>query len=415
MKKFIIKLVLLCLIVISSPFIEISYAQESDSDFSVGDCVSQGNFEFVLFLETLIYSDGWFDGIIEPFNDVIFRNQCQLSKINSLINQRDSVRSLIRDAFLMCRNEKVPALKIAYHKVNAEIYYLRNVVITDIKLSIIPNYFLMEELEKTNSIFYTPRSQLYSEMKEKYVNDDILNKEQFDIFFDSLEIKYKNEKKKFIVCESNEWEKVAEKWDEFWESGAGTIPAAKSFATGVTGSYKSLENSIDFPDFTVKGIFNSLAIVTVNGLPPEQGLEDILKTFNTSLTNLGIDFSSEDSDNPYCKECDDIKEQCDENSNFNIKCDYCAKNCSFLAKQSMTKGSLIMQSNEGAIIQSIDEIKSEMKNNIKNLYYSSSDKSIFTFLNEQDKLIDTLESSIIPMNKVLDCTKTINNRQCPNK
>ncbi len=274
--------------------------QDSEGNLSVIRCIQKGNIEFGAFLSSMIYNDSFTEGIIEPWNDVLSRNQCQSNDVYSLIKQEDKIRSAIRDAFLTCNNQAVPQLKKSYQKLMVEIYYVRHVVDTGV-LGRLP-------VPAHTSVFrdaaVVSRDQIYRDMSEKYIKESFMSQAEFDLLFLKLESKYSDRKTQYLECTKSPWEEVGKKWNEFVkffkEDAAGLKDAGKTIGAKLTGGKDgkgpSLLNEMKtikfveiFTSADTKGAVadyvKSLGQVNINNLTPTNALDEAKNYIDTHITN----------------------------------------------------------------------------------------------------------------------------------
>ncbi|MEK7672243.1 MAG: hypothetical protein AAB373_00005, partial [Patescibacteria group bacterium] len=249
----------------------------TDGKLSLIKCIDKGNLDFLTFLKAATLSDGVTEGFFEPWVDVIYRNQCHSMDVYGLIKQQDKVRMAIRDALLTCQKEKMPQLKRAFTRLNAEIYYVRHIVDASL-ITRLPS----EITEEFRESLYTDRNKLYGEMAEKYIGEDGLTQQELDMFFIGLEAKYEGRKASYIVCEKSSWETVGEKWEEFmkfFSDGAGVIEAGESISANAEKLGEELATIKTVELFTGEEGFTdyvtSFTKVTLNGLPVKDGLSEI--------------------------------------------------------------------------------------------------------------------------------------------
>lgn len=334
-------------------------------NLSVAKCIAKGNMDFVSFLKAVTLSDGIYESLFEPFNDVLMRNQCQANDAAGLIHQRDKLRTYIRDAFMTCTMEKLPSYRLAFYKTNAEIYYVRHVVSDGVVLST-PYDLLSTRHDEDPELLYTPSETLYSEIKSKYVGSGKIPEGEFDLFFNTLEIKYKDRKVNYIKCENSSWKVVEEKWAEFMESVGGIAPAVEEAKDDLGGRAEKLwEASTDFTynDFLIGTI---KATINRQGIKP--GLTEIANEFGKNLPNFEGSPTQEEIFNAVGTS----------NKAFDI---------------------LTMQ----ATLQAQFEAE----------YKEVSDSVVQSFVEELNALNDILKKSLTPLDKVLSCTKDLNSKQCP--
>lgn len=266
-----------------------TFAEEVDTDLldpyvgddlSLGRCLYKGNTDFLIFTNSIIINDGFVEGVIEPFNDIFLRNQCQTNDIMSLVRQRDTIRSYIREAFLTCKTERLPYLRSAYHKVNAEIYYVRHVTSKSLAVNL-PFSAISTQLLYDEDSLFTPTSILKRDMRARYVKKDIMNGVEFEAFFNRLTIKYEERKKSYATCESTAWDEVQTAWSDFIDSAGGTIPAWNSLTRGVGGRAEKIVEAAT--DMGLKDYFSGIFQVRLNGLSPADGFDEIIEQMATYL------------------------------------------------------------------------------------------------------------------------------------
>lgn len=343
-------------------------AMDSDIDgqISIGRCVAKGNIDFILFLQAVIYSDGFWEGVWEPFVDVFARNQCHVIDVSGLIKQRDKIRSEIRHAFLSCKNDRIPNLKRAYHEVNAEIYYVRHVVDGSIVLALPYQLLSTRMLEDEESLYY-PKEKLYEEMKERYVGE-LMSDIEFDVFFNNLDTRYRERKKGYVICESSAWEEVAEKWAEFVESAGGIGPALDEGEKRIGGRAEKIYEAAT--DQGLKDYLSGIVQFKINGQDSATGAGDIIDSLSyigasPEYTPTTIDFA--------------LSEIGEEEFRFNTEL-----------------------------------LQLDMSSKFSVLYKDTSDESIEFFVNELRDLNEVILNTLDPMDQVLGCVEMMNSRQCPN-
>ncbi|MFH1284822.1 MAG: hypothetical protein ABIH78_04545 [Candidatus Peregrinibacteria bacterium] len=365
---------LICLMFmsISGTFAKTANAQDDktnidpyvDGNLSIARCIAKGNTDFILFLSASSFSDGFIEGIFEPWYDVITRNQCQSADVLGLIKQRDKIRRYIRDAFLTCNNQKLPSLEATYYNVSAEIYYVRHVVEGDIVVSLPYNILSTRMMEDEESLYY-PRDLLYNEMLDRYVNDGSMTKSAFDDLFRKLEFKYKERKKSYVICENDSWEQVAEKWNEFLNTVGGITPAWKNLEKGVGGRAEKIVEAAT--DMGIEDYLKGLVQVNLNNMGLKPGFEEISQNIGNYLPNVDIP----------------------------------------------TQEALL-----NAIELSEKEFNTELERQIlmsefEVMYRDISDSSVELITRELDALNQVILNSSDPLSSLLDCVEGINDRQCP--
>lgn len=339
-----------------------------DGGLSVGRCIQKGNVDFVAFLNTLIFNDSFVDGVIEPWKDVLTRNQCHSTDISILIKQQDKIRAYIRDAFLTCKNEKVPSLKKALEELNIEIYYVRNSVDGKVIASMPFELLSTRHAENPESL-YTSTAKLKTAIVDKYEGKVTLSKEELEALFVKLESKYKDRKNEYIKCENGSWKQVSEKWTEFINSAGGVGPAVKDAEKEIVGAAEKLVKSVDAD--SLKATYKGWVQVNLNNQDVEQGASDIVKKLESTLQTTGSGSISQKAF---------LDAIAIEKTNFNT-----------------------------------NNLRSEMTTNFKALYKETSDSGtelLVTGLQDYDK---TLQDSFPWLDKILKDAKSMNSRECPNK
>jgi hypothetical protein len=353
-----------------------------DGKLSMIKCIQKGGLDFWAFWDSVIYSDNLAEGVIEPWNDVLERNQCHSSDVLMLAKKQDALREAIRDAFMTCNTQKIPSLKKKFLRITAEIYYVRHIVDGGIVMSM-PFELLSGRLGASAAI--TDRGKIYNEMYEKYAKKDFIPVNEFDNFFLDIESKYKDRISTYIDCKKGTWEAVSDKWTEFVESGAGTGPALKGASKRLSKSADNVGKEISSmktmeflkSDLTLGGYLESFVQMNINDLPPEQGLQEI-----------GAEIS---------------------------------KNMPLFGNPTQSELSSALSSSKKAY--DAEKLKSEIDTDFYALYGNMGDETFEIVLNtldgrntkteQNDGLIEIIEGTYPLLNKIKEGTKTMNDRQCP--
>ena len=349
-----------------------------DGDISVGGCLAEGNVDFGLFLNTFIYNDGFNDGIIEPWKDILERNQCHSTDISALIKQQDKIRKYIRDAFLTCNNEKLPVLKVAFDKLNIEIYYARNVVdgkiIASLPFDLVSTRTAeLEEGElesgNYNSLYY-PSEKLYADIVEKYAGKTTLSTKELDLFFSKLEFKYQDRKKEYVICTNDSWEVVAEKWDEFINSAGGIAPAWDKAEKSIGGATEKLVESAT--DGGLKAWYAGRLAMDFNNMGQKQGFEELADQFLEYVPDIDFDAT-------------------------------------------LTQSAMLDAIGTANFEYNVQKLRQEMSSYYESLYLDTSDAGLEAVLLNLEEYNKILSDSFKPLDEVLTGTKMMNSRQCPGK
>lgn len=351
-----------------------------DGNLSVLRCADQGGLDFGAFLDAMIYNDDLKEGIVEPWNDILFRNQCHTNDVISLVKQQDKVRKSIRDAFLTCNTSKIPRLKSRFYNLTAEIYYARHIVDGGLVVSLpVP---LLEK--RFFGVVQKPQNELYNEMKAHYVGGDMLTQKDFDLLFNSLTLKYAQRIPSYISeCKQGTWQGVADKWDEFWASGWGTKDALEKAGKGISARAGALAKEVETMEVAkflnneqsflsyVGSFFN----VNLNGLPPQEGLSQLSEALTKSLPLGSVP----------------------------------------------TQQSLLSQVSNSSTAFDFTKTETELRSKFSVLYLNASDekiKEIMSYMDGRnnkgiDGAIESIEKSLPQMGEILGCVDSMNDRQCP--
>lgn len=335
---------------------------------TVGQCIAKGNLDFILFLKASTLKDGFYESIIEPWEDVLMRNKCQSSDIMSLTNQQDKVRSQIRDAFLTCNTQKIPNLKIAFNKYNMEIYYVRHVVDGKVIASLPYELLSTRMLENPNKLIY-PKEKLYAEMVDKYVTPNLISKKDFDQFFNLIETKYKDRKNTYISCENDSFDRVSQKFKEFINTIGGITPAWDFANKQIGGAAEKLREAV--ADLSIKSFISGLVQFNFNKLPYKAGFEEISRNINKYIPGVSTNAPTQSTMLQALTSADKTYE---------------------LAKE-----------------------RTAIATDFEATYKETSDFTVELLANELKDFNKTLQDSFPAMDTLLTCSKVMESRQCPNK
>lgn len=336
-------------------------------NLSLGRCIYKGNIDFILFMETLIYSDGFVEGVLEPFRDIFSRNQCQSSDVMGLILQRDKIRDNIRDAFLNCRNDRIPMLRRAYTLVNAEIYFVRHIVEGAISLSL--PFGLLDTLSLQNEeSLYTDEKELYDTMKKRYVGEE-LSEDEFEAFYKGISAQYRERKKDYVKCGNDSFGAVVDKFNEFIDSFGGILPAYQDAEKRLGGRAEKIYEAITDPGLL--DYAKNLIDVNINNVDPALFTEDFIE--------------------------------------------YLAEYGSFPSYSATDTRTLITMLGDEEMKFFLNLEKAEMASSFEYLYRENTDKSAEQFINELENLNKTLAGSMDALDVVYDGVMMMNLRQCTNK
>ncbi|MFC1615500.1 hypothetical protein ACFL21_00010 [Patescibacteria group bacterium] len=378
MKNWMRKILMISLlVVIFSSTINLAWAQDDEEEedysdvdayvngnLSVGRCLVKGDIDFGVFLDSIIWSDGLIEGVFEPWVDVISRNQCHIIDISNLVKQRDKIRKYIRDAFLTCNNQKLAGYKDAFNKLNAELYYVRHVVDPTVVVGL-PFGGNTQLLFDEGSLYY-PEEKLKADMYERYVEGRgaVFSETEFNVFFNLLSLKYIDRKESYVRCESGSWEEVAEKWEEFIDTAGGLSPAWDNMEKGIGGRAEKIVEAATEGGW--ENYLSNIVQLRINKLDPIEGISEIGEALADSLPE-GFNPTHE----AMFKEIENTKED------YNRKL-----------------------------------MLNDIAANFEVLYKDTNDETIGLFIEELENLDRAINNSFDPLNAILQCSKTMNLRQC---
>lgn len=269
-------------------------ALAKSEELNLEACAKTYTSDFVAFMETIIGFHGFGDNFTEYWKDIFGRNKCHSYDILMLDNQLDKVKKQIQTAYLNCKTEKVPKLEIAYYKTDAEIYYARHVVNTPFISfrGLAPaglGYKDLNEAEKEKLIqsSLANRSTLFNEMMDKY-SEKVGGESEFKKLFNDIEIKYADRKKTYVICEGGGWEDVKAKIDEMIENWGGVEEGIEALERDVGGAAAEVKRAAtDNPPENFGDFLGNTFGMAINGLPPEQGIDQIIGEIKGYMPSVG--------------------------------------------------------------------------------------------------------------------------------
>lgn len=351
-----------------------------DGNLSVLRCAEKGGMDFGAFLDAMIYNDSLWEGIIEPWSDILYRNQCQANDVISLVKQQDKVRKAIRDAFMTCNTDKIPRLKKRYYSITAEIYYVRHVVDGGLVLSL---PFDILDSRFTDAVRKSD-AKMYQEMKTHYVSENIIKNSDFDGIFRTIQNKYQQRIPTYInACHQGNWQDVANKWKEFvtdWGGTKGALTTAGKNISSRAGALAKEVKTMEVAKFinnesSFASYVGSFFQININGLPPKQALDEIAQALSQSLPT----------------------------------------------GQLPTQESLLSKISSASTAFDFNKTEADLRNKFSVLYLNSSDEKIKEILNYLDGrsskgvegTIESIENSFPQLGEILSATQSMNDRQCP--
>lgn len=250
-------------------------------DEKVANYLKGSGKDFLTLLGSSISYDGFQETMLEPWVDVIFRNQCQAIDLLALIDHRDAIENQMRDAYLTCNGEKLESTIPAYFKSNAEVYYVRHIV--NWKVAANSPYGI---LSTNPDITETNRDSLYDDMYAKYVDGRILTKDNFPEFFLELEAKYKGRKETYKICPDTDWADVEAKWNEFKTFFTEDFGGTRQFGSSISQRWrKMVKTAANFRDIfkNPETFFLSHLEVNLNEINLTEGFREGLATVAEEL------------------------------------------------------------------------------------------------------------------------------------
>ncbi|MFH1533658.1 MAG: hypothetical protein ABID64_01895 [Nitrospirota bacterium] len=350
-------------------------AASSDTDANVegglsfARCIQKGNTDFVLFLNTFIFNDGFYNGVIEPWKDILMRNKCQATDISGLIIQQDKMRQYIRDAFLTCKSEKVPALKRGMDELKIEIYYVRNIVDGTVVASMPFDLISTRQAENPETL-KTSTAKIDADIKEKYSSKTVLSDSELDILIAKLHVKYKDRVNEYIKCTNDAWSQVSKKWKEFVDSAGGLGTAAKTAEKEIAGAAEKLVESVNAD--SLKATYKGWLQININNLEAKEGLTEIANKLKQNVPGTG-------------------------------------------SSGTITQSALLDAISVTDTNYDLNKTRAEMNTKFKSLYKETSDSGTQLLVTGLDTYNKTLTETFPILAKILEGTKDMNKRQCPGK
>ncbi|MBT3704299.1 hypothetical protein HOG17_00800 [Candidatus Peregrinibacteria bacterium] len=255
----------------------------SENAHTVTEC-KQGDLELGAFLQSILGNQSYME-LLNPILD-LFRNTCQVLDIMALDSELDAARKAIQQAFLMCDREEIPSIEKAYYEVDAELYYVRNLV--KLKFGSAMGELLdtasmgtVDIGEKKNVELEDPEI-LHGKMVEKY--EKVFGKygpDEFNIVMERIKTKYESRKFKYVDCDENGWQRVKDKFVEFIDNLGGLREGAEAIEdaalSGAEAIRESAEDLKKIGSSNSGGFIKNMFDVKLNGLDPQKGFEEILE------------------------------------------------------------------------------------------------------------------------------------------
>ncbi len=185
MKKYLSTISLIILILSTNvPIVSADNDDTGKDGEQLIECIRKGKYDFMAFIDASLpgnpvemFTDAW--------DDIFHKNSCHALAVLALLEQKNAIRTAIRDVALSCSEGDTSSLILRHKEIDAEIYYVRNIV--DGKFGLRLPYNLLSKFAN-NAIAY--RDALYEDMTERFINSDFFAKEEFDILFLEFENNY---------------------------------------------------------------------------------------------------------------------------------------------------------------------------------------------------------------------------------
>lgn len=344
-------------------------ALAASEDLTLGKCL-QGDLDLDTFLQSIISQHGLTDSFVEYWKDLLFRNRCQSMDILSLSKQQDKVQKQLQTAFLQCHREKIPALKKAYYKIDAEIYYVRRLVtVGDYIASFSEDLTLNEEEQKNqNKIYLNDMAPVYDQMKDiysRYIGSD----QEFENYYAALTVKYTDRKFNYISCPDNAWQALSDKIHEFLNNWGGAKEGTEAMKKAVVSEAMRIKRTaITRPPFTFGTFVSNTFKMRLNELTPEYGLAEI--------TNRLKQLSPSTSGSP---------------------------NLGDVTAAAGVSGDTYQEKYDRA----------EAEARYKALYFYTTDAATREFVDTVNDLLGTIQEGSFYIDSVASCTSNVINRECP--
>lgn len=261
-KKLISKIITIGVgIVVAVNFLPVTaYAADDSGDVRVMSCTTQSvharamqGGKFLQMILTDMIGDlfdfqgggndiwSWFP----EFYDIFMRNECHALDIFAVLDQRDTQFKQITKNLMSCKIDNMDAAIMNYYKLDAEVYYLRHVIDPKwrnaLPTSTINTYYSFKELpnlgETNKSDLYADMRALFVEKKDWFTKESKMNDAEFARLFSELEGKYLERKYDYLLCPSDVWKDLVEKWGELEAFFTGDL--------GLENELKAIEQASD--------------------------------------------------------------------------------------------------------------------------------------------------------------------------
>lgn len=200
-----------------------------------------------------------YDGFSEYWKDILVRynkNLCLYLDIDSLLNRVNKTRELIRKAFYTC-DSSATRLEKTYYALEGELFFLRKFV----------------TFSDNGNIGFLQQPDIHNQFIGYVVDDKkFMNNEDAEKLFEQFWKKYQARQEAYLNCKDPSWQNLIQKWNEFTET-LGGLGEGKKAAETINSAGKDMVNT---PVGRTGNILGGLVEMKINGLPPEESLNEIL-------------------------------------------------------------------------------------------------------------------------------------------
>ena len=334
-------------------------------DITVGECL-QGDLEFGTFIQTIINQHGFLETFVEYWKDILARNYCHSNDIFNLQQQKDKIKARIQHEFLTCNRDKIPNLKKAYYKIDAEIFYSRRLVKVSSDITSQMNPFGSGIDQEGMKLLFGNEGDIYNEMLPIY--SGLFGRNEFDVFFSQLKEKYTERKEQYINCPNNAWEMVNDKVHEFIDDWGGVKSGGETLVNNVVKEAQRIKRTATTrPPSSFSDFLGNTFQMEINDVDPVRGLDEIF--------DRAGEFALSDP-NP------DL-------------------------------GSVFQASSSQFDIHNKKIDIAKVRATYESLYRNNSDASVREFLTTVDSFVEAVEESHTYLNGIKSCSAKVLNKQCP--
>ncbi len=227
--------------------------------------------DFSNFLTNGIDFDG--EGFLDYWNDILViynSNYCRYLDIDSLLNQIDSARKQIRQAFYVCDNATSSRVAAQYYQLSAELYYLRHFINT----AETPNP-KSSDTEKAQKVL--PDPQIKALFMQKFVNEKKYFDQQTGLeVFERIRQKYESKLENYRNCVDPNLEQLFQRIDNIKTNLGAATQLWTKFNDRRKARFSAMQKRIDanpglisaFGASSVGDFFNRVVDLRINAETP---------------------------------------------------------------------------------------------------------------------------------------------------